>query len=179
MASPDDHHVFTHFGYGFHHTGGPVQPIVQRSPTHHHTTSYQQPDLSFHHNPGAPLHPYPTNQIPHLAMPSDKPIPETPLKKTRRRRGEGPAAMAAAAAAAAASCPSTPVSSKPNPHAGVVIKTKFPVARIKRIMQADEDVGKVAQVTPVIVCKLHTSPPLPTPFRPPPTGTRYTLWDWD
>jgi len=28
----------------------------------------------------------------------------------------------------------------------VLIKTKFPVARIKRIMQADEDVGKVAQV---------------------------------
>ncbi|RPB02158.1 histone-fold-containing protein, partial [Choiromyces venosus 120613-1] len=35
----------------------------------------------------------------------------------------------------------------------VVIKTKFPVARIKRIMQADEDVGKVAQVTPVVVSK--------------------------
>lgn len=35
----------------------------------------------------------------------------------------------------------------------VEIKTKFPVARIKRIMQADEDVGKVSQVTPVAVCK--------------------------
>ncbi|KAF8537231.1 histone-fold-containing protein [Trichophaea hybrida] len=35
----------------------------------------------------------------------------------------------------------------------VLIKTKFPVARIKRIMQADEDVGKVAQVTPVVVSK--------------------------
>jgi hypothetical protein len=34
---------------------------------------------------------------------------------------------------------------------GVEVKTKFPVARIKRIMQADEDVGKVAQVTPVVV----------------------------
>ncbi|RKF76096.1 hypothetical protein GcM1_229026 [Golovinomyces cichoracearum] len=33
------------------------------------------------------------------------------------------------------------------------IKTKFPVARIKRIMQADEEVGKVAQVTPVAVSK--------------------------
>ena len=33
------------------------------------------------------------------------------------------------------------------------VKTKFPVARIKRIMQADEDVGKVAQVTPVAVCE--------------------------
>ncbi|KGM91692.1 negative cofactor 2 transcription regulator complex subunit BUR6 [Paracoccidioides brasiliensis Pb18] len=36
---------------------------------------------------------------------------------------------------------------------GVEVKTKFPVARIKRIMQADEDVGKVAQVTPIAVSK--------------------------
>jgi len=35
----------------------------------------------------------------------------------------------------------------------VEVKTKFPVARIKRIMQHDEDVGKVAQVTPVAVCE--------------------------
>jgi hypothetical protein len=43
----------------------------------------------------------------------------------------------------------------PDGAAGVDIRTKFPVARIKRIMQADEDVGKVAQVTPVVVCKLY------------------------
>lgn len=40
---------------------------------------------------------------------------------------------------------------------GIEVKTKFPVARIKRIMQADEDVGKVAQVTPVVVCKSRAS----------------------
>jgi hypothetical protein len=40
----------------------------------------------------------------------------------------------------------------PSLAAGVEVKTKFPVARIKRIMQADEDVGKVAQVTPIAVC---------------------------
>lgn len=39
-----------------------------------------------------------------------------------------------------------------NGHSAVDVKTKFPVARIKRIMQSDEDVGKVAQVTPVVVC---------------------------
>lgn len=39
------------------------------------------------------------------------------------------------------------------PSQGIEVKTKFPVARIKRIMQADEEVGKVAQVTPVAVCK--------------------------
>jgi hypothetical protein len=32
-------------------------------------------------------------------------------------------------------------------------KPRFPAARIKKIMQADEDIGKVAQVTPVAVCK--------------------------
>lgn len=41
------------------------------------------------------------------------------------------------------------------PGAGIEVKTKFPVARIKRIMQADEDVGKVAQVTPIAVCTLR------------------------
>ncbi|CAO3609101.1 unnamed protein product [Cunninghamella blakesleeana] len=30
-------------------------------------------------------------------------------------------------------------------------KTKFPVARIKKIMQLDEDVGKVAQATPILI----------------------------
>ncbi|KAK2841551.1 hypothetical protein FQN49_006145 [Arthroderma sp. PD_2] len=39
------------------------------------------------------------------------------------------------------------------PSGGIEVKTKFPVARIKRIMQADEDVGKVAQVTPIAVSK--------------------------
>ena len=43
--------------------------------------------------------------------------------------------------------------SGPGPSQGIEVKTKFPVARIKRIMQADEDVGKVAQATPTAVCK--------------------------
>lgn len=41
----------------------------------------------------------------------------------------------------------------PGVEEGIKVATKFPVARIKRIMQADEDVGKVAQVTPTAVCK--------------------------
>jgi len=44
----------------------------------------------------------------------------------------------------------------------VEVKTKFPVARIKRIMQADDDVGKVAQVTPVVVCEFYSIPYLVT-----------------
>ncbi|KAF8512974.1 histone-fold-containing protein, partial [Gautieria morchelliformis] len=31
--------------------------------------------------------------------------------------------------------------------------TKFPVARIKKIMQKDDEVGKVAQATPVVISK--------------------------
>ncbi|KAH7348790.1 putative DNA polymerase epsilon subunit C [Rhexocercosporidium sp. MPI-PUGE-AT-0058] len=45
-----------------------------------------------------------------------------------------------------------PTYTDPNPL-NIEIRTKFPVARIKRIMQADEEVGKVAQVTPVAVSK--------------------------
>lgn len=40
-----------------------------------------------------------------------------------------------------------------DPTHGVQLKTSFPVARIKRIMQADEDIGKVAQVTPHVVSR--------------------------
>ena len=49
--------------------------------------------------------------------------------------------------------PAPPKKKSPAAAAGVEVRTKFPVARIKRIMQADEDVGKVAQVTPIAVCK--------------------------
>ncbi|KAK5174596.1 uncharacterized protein LTR77_001677 [Saxophila tyrrhenica] len=40
-----------------------------------------------------------------------------------------------------------------DPTLGVQLKTSFPVARIKRLMQADDDIGKVAQVTPHVVSR--------------------------
>ncbi|KAL9013169.1 MAG: hypothetical protein Q9173_002122 [Seirophora scorigena] len=46
----------------------------------------------------------------------------------------------------------------PGVEEGIKVATKFPVARIKRIMQADEDVGKVAQVTPTAVCECAPYP---------------------
>ena len=52
-----------------------------------------------------------------------------------------------------ASTPPRPQPPARPPPPSVDIRTKFPVARIKRIMQADEEVGKVAQVTPVAVNK--------------------------
>jgi hypothetical protein len=51
----------------------------------------------------------------------------------------------------------TPGRSGLGPSLGIEVKTKFPVARIKRIMQADEDVGKVAQATPTAVCEFFFS----------------------
>lgn len=45
----------------------------------------------------------------------------------------------------------------PGVEEGITVTTKFPVARIKRIMQNDEDVGKVAQVTPTAVCECSTA----------------------
>lgn len=35
---------------------------------------------------------------------------------------------------------------------GVPFKTRFPGSRIKKIMQVDEEVGKLAQSTPIVVC---------------------------
>lgn len=76
------------------------------------------------------------------------------------------AAAAAAAAVAAQSAPDdaggdesvspVPPEAAATPSGSIqaaTVKTKFPTARIKRIMQADEEVGKVAQQTPIAVGK--------------------------
>lgn len=50
--------------------------------------------------------------------------------------------------------PAAPVKEElADPTLGCQLRTSFPVARIKRIMQADEDIGKVAQVTPTVVSR--------------------------
>ena len=59
----------------------------------------------------------------------------------------------------------------PGVEEGIEVKTKFPVARIKRIMQADEDVGKVAQVTPTAVCTYLCFPRTLPPLSPFTSGT--------
>ncbi|KAJ6787686.1 hypothetical protein PWT90_08237 [Aphanocladium album] len=63
-----------------------------------------------------------------------------------------------AAATPEADMPPRKAAAEPSPPAPPIIdssmvKTKFPTARIKRIMQADEEVGKVAQQTPIAVGK--------------------------
>lgn len=86
---------------------------------------------------------------------NDAPPPPatTPAKRGRKPKVEGQGNGAGAAMAP------HPVMQKMDTK-GVEVKTKFPTARIKRIMQADEDVGKVAQVTPVVVGKSLLPAPL-------------------
>ncbi|KAK3357719.1 hypothetical protein B0T25DRAFT_167852 [Lasiosphaeria hispida] len=70
---------------------------------------------------------------------------------TAEREGLGgpmPPKRASAAQVAAAQAAAAAALIEPSP-----VKTKFPTARIKRIMQADEEVGKVAQQTPIAVGK--------------------------
>jgi Dr1-associated corepressor len=61
-----------------------------------------------------------------------QPIPQAPLPPAQPVKPEEPAV---------------------DPALLMDVKTKFPVARIKRIMQADEDIGKVAQATPTAAAK--------------------------
>ncbi|KAH6636092.1 hypothetical protein F5144DRAFT_165585 [Chaetomium tenue] len=63
-----------------------------------------------------------------------------------------PPSVGASASASASAAASVVVAAAPSIEAATV-KTKFPTARIKRIMQADEEVGKVAQQTPIAVGK--------------------------
>ncbi|CCX07284.1 histone-fold-containing protein [Pyronema domesticum] len=97
-----------------------------------------------------------------LSSPPPQQSPPPKPKVTRRRRGAAkaepveeprePQQADSSSASPQQQASSTGSSSDKAPRQ-VNIKTKFPVARIKRIMQADEDVGKVAQVTPVVVSK--------------------------
>jgi len=82
----------------------------------------------------------------------DEYMPDAPLAKRPRGRPPGSGRQQQNGSA---STQQQTIKSQPNsdPTLGVNLKTSFPVARIKRIMQADEDVGKVAQVTPHVVSR--------------------------
>ncbi|PWY62158.1 histone-fold-containing protein [Aspergillus eucalypticola CBS 122712] len=118
------------------------------------TPQYQPPPLP--QQPSLPHHPVPQTRVPQQSSSYFPPDPDMARRSSR-------------IAQAAEVAPHPPVSKyvdpveeeeeyeeppKPAPvPVNVEVKTKFPVARIKRIMQADEDVGKVAQVTPIAVSK--------------------------
>ena len=133
--------------------GPPTQPFSPQSISHA-PPSQRIPKQSFSHPPPSFSDPPPDFFSTTHTMPrkresdeeDDSYAPQTsgPAGRRKKQRPDTPAQVIASRAGA-------------GPSLGIDVKTKFPVARIKRIMQADEDVGKVAQATPTAVCKLHLS----------------------
>lgn len=117
----------------------PLQPLHSTPPTAFYNT-HPHPGFSIPPLPGAPA-PAP--------VPLASPVVDKPRRGRRRRLNAEPSYDTEMGHEdLAATHPASPLSAAASASSrkGVVIKTKFPVARIKRIMQADEDVGKVAQV---------------------------------
>ncbi|KAL2156537.1 hypothetical protein VTH82DRAFT_1282 [Thermothelomyces myriococcoides] len=152
-------------------------------PSNNYTTAQVPPpkqQASFYQPPyhGSPQ--YHTQQQPYQPPPHQA-APQNQTRQLNDQRVSAPAQdhassgktdvmpprRAAAAAAAAAvtaqtasdavgdgsSIPSAAPATTSSPFESITVKTKFPTARIKRIMQADEEVGKVAQQTPIAVGK--------------------------
>lgn len=126
-----------------------MPPIPTLPPSHSFNPAQATPQsLSpFHHQPPSKPNntysPYHPTEADYAASPNMSPRGARQL----RAQNQGQAAASSSAAQSAQQA-----YKDPNPN-NIEIKTKFPVARIKRIMQADEEVGKVAQVTPVAVSK--------------------------
>ena len=125
-----------HFGYGGSPTSVPLQPQYGQQPQH----------------PGMA----PSQRI--KGEDDDEYLPDASAKRPRRTPQRPLRTQALNGSSydqhSQLTAPLQGMSTQPSdPTLGVQLKTSFPVARIKRIMQADEDVGKVAQVTPHIVSR--------------------------
>ncbi|WPH02968.1 Hypothetical protein R9X50_00584000 [Acrodontium crateriforme] len=119
-------------------------PLPQYSPQHARQPSYQDPAGAFH----PPHHQLPQHYDQSQTMPpTTRGIKHEPdhFQMNGNPFHQPPAPQWAQ--------PMKPELPPSDPTLGIVLKTSFPVARIKRIMQADEDVGKVAQVTPHVVSR--------------------------
>jgi hypothetical protein len=122
------------------------QPYPQQQQQQSH---YQQPQFLKHEDNDPDYNP-------HTAPAA------TPNKRIRRSKQEPSYSMPGNSAFGAQpyamnrpGMPAMPIKSEPlpDPTLGCQLRTTFPVARIKRLMQADEDIGKVAQVTPTVVSR--------------------------
>lgn len=132
-------------------THNPTQPYAPLSPLAHRASYDASPFFSQQRPNQSRL---PQQYVPPYQFGYDD---EMARRSSRLQNTEAPALdPAAPMPAVAPPMPDEPP--QPRPGAGIEVKTKFPVARIKRIMQADEDVGKVAQVTPIAVCMLRACP---------------------
>ncbi|AEO68997.1 uncharacterized protein THITE_2118919 [Thermothielavioides terrestris NRRL 8126] len=135
---------------------------------------YQQTQTAHPQIPAPTFHPLTAAQAQvresyEYPIPSAPPPSQQPESTMPPRRAAAAAAAAALASQAAGSEASTDASAGLSSSSSTItaaaaagatttiepgpVKTKFPTARIKRIMQADEEVGKVAQQTPIAVGK--------------------------
>ncbi|CAH0043417.1 unnamed protein product [Clonostachys solani] len=109
---------------------------------HHQPRSFEPTPLYAQPHPEQPNHPPVTAELHHLPHATAVPVGAPPQQALHLQTQMPPRRAAAAAAVI-----EEPII-EPSP-----VRTKFPTARIKRIMQADEEVGKVAQQTPIAVGK--------------------------
>ncbi|PHH82357.1 hypothetical protein CDD82_6259 [Ophiocordyceps australis] len=140
---PFDHPSRAPYGYKGSFSRQRQERQQPHTPDHQQTAHYRHQPIQ----PGSSL-------IPGASVTSPSSTGSVDMPPRRRAAA---AAAAAVAADAAASSSSPPPSPPLPPSAPAVepspVKTKFPTARIKRIMQADEEVGKVAQQAPIAVGK--------------------------
>ncbi|KAL7626225.1 hypothetical protein AAE478_002995 [Parahypoxylon ruwenzoriense] len=138
------HHQHQHQHY---HQGQYYSP--QQHPRFPHT---DQPSFTLQNSGGTSYYPtsHPESALPAAfhqppqAQPSQFPTSQPPATRDQSQRSDPHSAMPPRKIAPAA---------KQNDLGASPVRTKFPTARIKRIMQADEEVGKVAQQTPIAVGK--------------------------
>ncbi|KAF7119057.1 hypothetical protein CNMCM5793_008700 [Aspergillus hiratsukae] len=131
----------------------PIYPLA--SPLAHASYDTSPFFTPQYQHPSAPLGRVPQQYIPPFIDPNSL-SPDMARRSSRLARATEVAPMPEVAyvqPVLSEEPPQLPPPPQPNPVASIEVKTKFPVARIKRIMQADEDVGKVAQVTPIAVSK--------------------------
>jgi histone H3/H4 len=140
---------YTPPGTNFHHQSSVpenrYQPPIFTQQQQQQQQQLQQPsfDSPFPQSYGQPF-----GDLGHQGAPSSfaDPYPPQSIPEDIKTEPEAESSMPRKAASAAEVAPPVEMMSSP-------VRTKFPTARIKRIMQADEEVGKVAQQTPIAVGK--------------------------
>lgn len=120
-------------------------PYAPQSPVNQRASYDASPFFSSYQRPTS------SSRVPQQYVPPFHDFNEMARRSSRLQPADAP--VPAAPETMPAIAPLQDEALQARPGASVEVKTKFPVARIKRIMQADEDVGKVAQVTPIAVCK--------------------------
>lgn len=144
FSSPSHSDAISNLNSNSNFTVNPT-PYAPQSPVHQRASYDASPFFT-------PSHQRPTSsRVPQQYVPPFHDFDEMARRSSRLQSADAPVPAAPEIMPAVAPLQEEPLQARPG--AGIEVKTKFPVARIKRIMQADEDVGKVAQVTPIAVCK--------------------------